>query len=127
MYSLGGPFISDRHEPPIDQVLDAGVKYIPVEFAGEAILTIGRALLFARQGAALVANCSPFGCMPGALTTSCLQEVQAQTGVPMVGMFYDGDLDINDRISSYLANVRDAGARREFYRYLTRQDIEAWA
>lgn len=111
IYRLAGPFLADRHEPPVREVIDTGTKYIPEEFAGEAVITMGRAMLFARHGASMVVNCAPFGCMPGTLTSSCLQEVQAQTGVPMVSMFYDGDLDINGRIASYLANLprpRDA-------------------
>lgn len=116
IYALGGTFLADRHEPPVRRVIDAGRKYIPEEFAGEAILTMGRAILFAQNGASMVVNCAPFGCMPGTLTSSCLQEVQAHTGVPMVSMFYDGDLDINGRIASYLANLpraRDARPHTE--------------
>lgn len=130
IYGIGDPFLADRREPPLRQVFDAASSYIPVEFAGEAILTIGRAILFARQGASMVVNCSPFGCMPGTLTTACLQEVQGRTGIPMVGMFYDGDLDLNDRVRSYLANVRDAAAFPkgvEEQRRTVRRDAAAWS
>ena len=127
IYGLAGPFLADRHEPPVAQVIDAGLKYIPVEFAGESILTMGRAILFARQGARMVVNCAPFGCMPGTLTSSCLQEVQAQTGVPMVSMFYDGDLDLNGRIASYLANLPRAQRSVRDETRVRRGDVGAWA
>jgi predicted nucleotide-binding protein (sugar kinase/HSP70/actin superfamily) len=127
IYTLGGAFLADRHEPRMSHVLEAGAQYIPREFAGEAIVTMGRAILFARQGAAMVVNCAPFGCMPGTLTSSCLQEVQARTGVPMVSMFYDGDLDLNGRIASYLANLpRRQAALRDLAR-LSRDDVGMWA
>ncbi|MDI7267216.1 MAG: acyl-CoA dehydratase activase [Myxococcota bacterium] len=127
IHSLADPFLADRHEPPVRRVIEAGSKYVPPEFAGEAILTMGRAILFARQGASMVVNCSPFGCMPGTLTSACFQEVQSQTGVPMVSMFYDGDLDLNDRVRSYIANVcgtREAGVPIP---RVSRTDIEMWA
>ncbi len=127
IYRLAGPFLADRHEPPVAQVIDAGLKYIPAEFLGEAIITMGRAILFARQGASMVANCAPFGCMPGTLTSSCLQEVQAQTGVPMVSMFYDGDLDLNGRIASYLANLPRAQRSVRDETRVRRGDVGAWA
>ncbi|MBI5499406.1 MAG: hypothetical protein HY907_04130 [Deltaproteobacteria bacterium] len=127
LYALGGAFLADRHEPAVEQAIDVGAKYIPPEFAGEAIITMGRAMLFARQGASMVVNCAPFGCMPGTLTSSCLQEVQAETGVPMVSMFYDGDLDLNARIASYLANLPRPGRSVRDESRVGHDDVGAWA
>jgi predicted CoA-substrate-specific enzyme activase len=127
MYHVAGPFLADRHEPSVGQAIEAGKRYIPPEFAGEAILTMGRAILFAHQGAAMVVNCAPFGCMPGTLTSSCMQEVQAETNVPMVSMFYDGDLDLNTRIASYLANLPRAQRAVRDESRLRRDDVGAWA
>jgi len=96
----------DRHEPPIKEILEAGGRYVPMEFEGEAILTLGRAVGFARQGAALVVNCSPFGCMPGAITAACFNQLQQELGIPIVSMFYDGEGDLNRRIRVIVSNIR---------------------
>ena len=101
-YRAASPLLDDRHEPPIAQVLDEGAKYLPVRFEGEAILTIGRSVYFARQGAVLVVNCAPFGCMPGTLTTAVFGELERSLGTPVVNMFYDGQGQQNKRLQVYL-------------------------
>ncbi|HEY3351631.1 MAG TPA: acyl-CoA dehydratase activase [Polyangia bacterium] len=104
-YDLAGELLADRREPPMAEVIGEGRRFIPEAFEGEAIITIGRAVLFARRGAAMVVNCAPFGCMPGTITTGIFQQVQEQEHVPMVNMFYDGGGHLNSRIGIFLANL----------------------
>ena len=111
-YETAGPYLKDRREPPISEVVEAGRRFCPLNFEGEAIITMGRAVEFVRQGAAMVVNCAPFGCMPGTLTTAMLQRVQAETGVPMVGMFYDGEEGANERLNVFLASLRQRTGER---------------
>jgi predicted nucleotide-binding protein (sugar kinase/HSP70/actin superfamily) len=102
------PVNGDRREPPVEASIMEGNKYVPLEFEGEAILTTGRAVGFMRDGAALVVNCSPFGCMPGTITTGIFQRITHELGVPVINMFYDGEGDLNRQIGTALANVRKA-------------------
>jgi predicted nucleotide-binding protein (sugar kinase/HSP70/actin superfamily) len=106
MVAAGDPYLNDRHEPDIHQVIELGKPYIPIEFEGEAILTIGRAISFARQGAVMVVNCAPFGCMPGNLTTAVFQELSTELKIPVVGMFYDGNSNLNHKLATYLNNTQ---------------------
>ena len=69
------------------------------------MLTVGRAILFARQGAKMVINCAPFGCMPGTIATGIFGELQARLGIPILNQFYDGEGDLNKKIGSYLTNI----------------------
>jgi predicted nucleotide-binding protein (sugar kinase/HSP70/actin superfamily) len=78
-----------------------------VQFEGEAIMTVGRSVTFAKQGASLIVNCSPFGCMVGSLSGGVLQRVQAETGVPVVNLFYDGDGELNKVLDIYIASARE--------------------
>ena len=78
---------------------------LPVEFGGEAILTIGRARLFAAHGARLIVNVAPFGCMPGTLTSALCRELQTRIGVPVVSLFYDGEQGVNDRLAVFINNL----------------------
>jgi len=105
---LCDPILADRREPPITATLEEGRRYVPVEFAGEAILTLGRTVEFIRGGADLVVNAAPFGCMPGSITAGILQQVEAEMGVPVVSMFYDGETDLSARIRVFLANMIEA-------------------
>ena len=99
-------YIPDRIEPPIEKVLEEGKKYVPVEFEGETILTIGRAILFMEQGADLIVNCAPFGCMPGNMTTSIFHNIQKKYNIPIMNLFYDGESDVNRSIAVYLNNIK---------------------
>ena len=104
-YQAAGSFLDDRREPDIHAVLDEGRKLLPVNFEGEAILTVGRAVKFAHQGAAMVVNCAPFGCMPGTLSTALFRKLAPEMGIPVVGMFYDGYGNQNTRLEVFLNNA----------------------
>ncbi|MCP4146876.1 MAG: hypothetical protein GY757_03905, partial [bacterium] len=104
-YNAAGELLFDRHEPPIKEVVAAGTDYLPVEFEGEGILTVGRAVHFAKQGADMVVNVAPFGCMPGTLSGSILLEVKEKYDIPMVSLFYDGDIDSNDKVAALLKTI----------------------
>jgi predicted CoA-substrate-specific enzyme activase len=97
--------LANRHEPDIHQVIEEGEKYLPINFEGEALITVGRAVKFAHQGAAMVVNCAPFGCMPGTLTTALFRKIAPELGIPIVGMFYDGHGDQNQRLEVFLNNA----------------------
>ncbi|MFH1467995.1 MAG: acyl-CoA dehydratase activase-related protein [Pseudomonadota bacterium] len=106
---LASPLLDERHEPSVEATMAAGRRWVPEDFVGETILTIGRAVEFMRHGADLVVNCAPFGCMPGAITAGVLQALEAEHGVPVANMFYDGEGGgVNDRLTTYLANLRQA-------------------
>jgi predicted CoA-substrate-specific enzyme activase len=98
-------FIPERTEPPIERILEAGRRYVPIEFEGEVILTIGRTVVFLEDGAEMVVNCAPFGCMPGNITTSIFHNIQKEYNKPVLNLFYDGESDVNRIISIYLNNI----------------------
>ncbi len=111
---LASPLLDDRHEPSLATTVAAGRRWVPEDFVGETILTIGRAIEFMKNDADLVVNAAPFGCMPGALTSGVLQAVEAEYGVPVASMFYDGEGGgVNDRLGTYLTALssREAEAR----------------
>ena len=105
LYHAAGPFMADRHEPTIHRVIEEGSRHLPLNFEGEALITVGRAVEFARGGAAMVVNCAPFGCMPGTLTTALFHKLAPEQGIPMVNMFYDGHGNQNQRLEVFLNNA----------------------
>ncbi len=105
-YDIAEPILHDRHEPPIRQVIDRGETYVPYNFEGEAILTLGRAVLFHEQQAELVVNCAPFGCMPGAVSTAIFQKIEQDIGMPIVNMFYDGEGRQNQQLKTYIGLIK---------------------
>jgi len=107
--AVAGPFLADRREPSMAEVLAEGKKHLPLNFEGEAVITIGRAVLYARQGADMVVNAAPFGCMPGTLTTAILRKLQDDLGIPVVGMFYDGTPGLNRMLEPLLKGLAGRG------------------
>ena len=75
------------------ELIRAGRRLLPPEFPGESIITLGRAFLFGRDGADLVVNCAPFGCMHGNITSAIFDESREELGAPVVSIFYDGTED----------------------------------
>jgi len=98
-------FLPDRMEPDVDKVLAEGQKHIPLIFEGETILTVARGIMFLEQGASLVVNCAPFGCMPGNITQSIFHKIRGDDGKPIISLFYDGESDMNRIVKVYLNNI----------------------
>ncbi len=112
-YDAASEVLSDRRESHIKEVVADGAAYLPVDFVGEAILTVGRAVRFAREGVSMVVNAAPFGCMPGTLSSSILLEVKEKFDIPIVSLFYDGDIDINDKVASLLKTIAVEKERKD--------------
>jgi predicted nucleotide-binding protein (sugar kinase/HSP70/actin superfamily) len=103
LYDIAKDLIHDRPEPKIDDIIEAGRRYIPIEFEGEAILTVGRALLYIeREGVDAVVNASPTFCMPGTTTTSIFARIEDEKGVPIICNFYDGSGEPNKILRPHL-------------------------
>ncbi len=95
-YGIAAPFLGGREEPPLEDILRAGERFVPLEFQGEAILTIGRAiLLIEREGCRAVVNASPTFCMPGTVSAAIFPKIERELGVPVISIFYDGSGDPN--------------------------------
>ena len=103
--ALASPFLDDRREPRMEDILKEGMRFVPMDFTGEAIVTLGRAAVFARRNVTLVVNAAPFGCMPGTITAALCREIQAETNVPIVSLFYDGEPGMNQRLEVFLAGL----------------------
>jgi len=99
-------YLSNRMEPDIERVISKGKVHLPLDFEGEPILTVGRTLLFLENGADMIVNCAPFGCMPGNITTSLFQNIQKSYNKPIINLFYDGESDINRIVGVYLNNIK---------------------
>jgi len=107
-YGAAERFLHDRHEPSIEDVMEVGGPYVPWRFEGEAILTIGRALIYIRrEGVGCIVNASPVFCMPGTITSAIFPRVERETGVPVLCHFYDGSGDSNRALGPHLHYLRE--------------------
>ncbi|MDR3212195.1 MAG: hypothetical protein LBU79_09800 [Planctomycetota bacterium] len=98
-YELADPVLHDRHEHPIPEVLEEGMRYLPWQFEGEALLTLGRSALFVKKdGAKAIVNASPMFCMPGTITTSIFPAMEKELAIPIACNFYDGSGNPNQNL-----------------------------
>ena len=112
-YRVAEPFLDGRKEPPVEKVTETGLPYVPLEFQGEAILTIGRAILMVKEeGCEMVVNASPSFCMPGTVTTAIFPRVERELGAPVVSIFYDGSGDPNRVLVPHLHYLTERSLRR---------------
>lgn len=107
MYAMTGDLLHRRKEPDIEEIMERGSRHVPIDFGTETILTLGRASVFAEQGARLIVNAAPFSCMPGTITSALFNHIQGDMGVPVVSLFYDGKPGENSRIKTYIENLPD--------------------
>jgi predicted CoA-substrate-specific enzyme activase len=103
LYGMAGDLVRDRLEPEMADVIRLGQEYVPVEFEGESILTIGRALHYIQyEGVDAIINASPTFCMPGTITTAIFARIEEETGLPCICLFYDGSGDPNREVLPHL-------------------------
>jgi predicted CoA-substrate-specific enzyme activase len=110
-HHAAGAIVTDREEPNIQDDILAGRRYLPFNVGGEVLLTLGRAVHFVRQGAALIVNCSPFSCMAGTVGASLFSRFEEELRVPVVNLFYEGTGDENRRLEVFLANLDPSDSR----------------
>ncbi len=101
--------LPERVEPDIRKILEFGSEYVPIEFEGESILTIGRALHFIRvEKVAAIVNAAPAFCMPGTITASILRSIELRYKVPVFSLPYDRSGDPNRILFSFLQSCTTA-------------------
>lgn len=106
-YSMARKYFKDIHEPSIEKVIEKGKKYLPFEFYGEAILTIGRAILFLEEeNVSAVVNASPTFCMPGTITSYLFKEIGRIYNRPVISLFYDKTGNPNLELIPYMEILR---------------------
>lgn len=108
------PYLYDRMEPPIDLIIEEGLKYIPKEFEGESVLTIGRAIRFLKEGAEFVVNVAPFGCMHGHISGAIFEKISQEFGKPIITSFYDAGTT-NKMLRSFLLAAQNKGMVSKSY------------
>jgi predicted CoA-substrate-specific enzyme activase len=113
------PFIGllrNAHELPTTEVLGYAADYVHHSFEGEAIMTVGKAIDFARKGLAGVVAVMPFTCMPGTISNAIMKRVrQDEDGVPFLNMVYDGleQATAATRLEAFVHQARDYMERKK--------------
>ena len=104
-YRFFNSILSDRKEPGIDDIIEKAKPYFPDAIRGEAVLTVGRTICFIEQGASMIVNVAPFGCMPGTISSIILKNIARIYSIPIVSLYYDGYVGFDSQLEQYLNNI----------------------
>jgi predicted CoA-substrate-specific enzyme activase len=103
------PFIKYGPEPKIKDILEKASPYIHDSFEGEAVLTVGKSVDFARKGVAGIINAMPFTCMPGTISSAIMRLIQKNHDIPVINVAYDGQSNTNimTRLEAFMHQVKE--------------------
>jgi len=101
-----------RHfgEPKTKKIFRKAKPYIDASFEGEAILSVGKTIDFAKRGASGIVNIMPFTCMPGTIVSTLLKRYREEnSNIPILNMAYDGQEQTNTltRLEAFMYQTRE--------------------
>lgn len=102
-------YFGELAEEPVENVLELAKPYLHVDFEGEAILTIGKAIEYHHRGFGGVINVMPFSCMPSTIVSTQSRKVSAQCdGMPILNISFDGQEDptMTTRLEAFVEQIR---------------------
>jgi predicted CoA-substrate-specific enzyme activase len=109
-------FLRNAHEPATKEVLSYAAPYCHRTFEGEAIMTVGKAVDFAKRGLSGVVSVMPFTCMPGTISHALLKRFRTDyDDIPFLNMVYDGmeQSTANTRLEAFMHQAREYMHRHE--------------
>jgi predicted nucleotide-binding protein (sugar kinase/HSP70/actin superfamily) len=106
-----------RHfgEPKTKSLFKEAKPYIDSSFEGEAILSIGKTIDFAKRGVSGIVNIMPFTCMPGTIVSTLLKRYREEnSNIPILNMAYDGQEQTNTltRLEAFMYQTKEFQNRK---------------
>jgi predicted CoA-substrate-specific enzyme activase len=102
-------------EPKTRSIFKKAKPYIDSSFEGEAILSVGKTVDFAKRGASGIVNIMPFTCMPGTIVSTLLKRYREEnSNIPILNMTYDGQEQTNTltRLEAFMYQAKEFQKRK---------------
>jgi predicted nucleotide-binding protein (sugar kinase/HSP70/actin superfamily) len=102
-------------EPKTRSLFKKAKPYLDDSFEGEAILSVGKTIDFAKRGACGIVNIMPFTCMPGTIVSTLLKRYQEENNnIPILNMAYDGQEQTNTltRLEAFMYQAKEFQNRK---------------
>lgn len=88
--------LRNHRETSIKNILVYSKKYLDISLGGEAILTIGESIDFAKKGYSGVVSIHPFHCMPGSIVQTISKKFREDlNNFPWINLWFDGQESTN--------------------------------
>jgi len=97
-------------EPKTRSIFKKAKPYLDDSFEGEAILSVGKTVDFAKRGSSGIINIMPFTCMPGTIVSTILKRYQEENNnIPILNMAYDGQEQTNTltRLEAFMYQAKE--------------------
>lgn len=97
-------------EPKTRSIFRKAKPYLDSSFEGEAILSVGKTIDFAKRGASGIVNIMPFTCMPGTIVSTLLKRYREEhNNIPILNMAYDGQEQTNTltRLEAFMYQAKE--------------------
>lgn len=109
---VAADLIGDDREPEWESCVGMLEQHgFAPSIAGETSINLGRALHWISNGLVdAIVHLNPMFCCPGVVSASLFRKLQAQYGIPIIDIFYDGTGDPNRVLIPHLASL--VGKRR---------------
>ena len=103
--------VGDQAEPDVAECVKLLEDYgVPSSIPGETSINVGRALWYCRhRKVEAILHVNPMFCCPGVVTASLFRRIQADFGVPIVDIFYDGAANPNRALIPHLHYLHQGG------------------
>lgn len=108
LYKIFAKSLGWRKDHKIEEILMTAKPYLrKLRPLGEASLTIGLPLLlWEKKEIAGTIVVGPFECMPTRIAETQLNLISQQTGLPVLSLFFNGDLLDKDLLESFIWDLR---------------------
>ena len=88
--------LRNHKETDIKEILSYARKYLDLSLGGEAILTVGESIDFAKKGYSGVVSIHPFHCMPGSIVQTISKKFREDlNNFPWINLWFDGQESTN--------------------------------
>ncbi|HUL30232.1 MAG TPA: acyl-CoA dehydratase activase-related protein, partial [Thermodesulfobacteriota bacterium] len=102
-------------EPKTRSIFKKAKPYVDPSFEGEAILSVGKTIDFAKRGASGIVNIMPFTCMPGTIVSTLLKRYREEnSNIPILNMAYDGQEQTNTltRLEAFMYQAKEFQSKK---------------
>lgn len=111
------PYMQGFDDIPAKEIVSNGEKYIRHYIGGEAIVSMGKAVDYAKRGLDGIISVIPFNCMPGLTVAGFIPKFRKDNNnIPFVSIEYDGFQDSTREIiiDTFVAQVKDRYENKKF-------------
>lgn len=111
------PYMQGFDDIPAKEIVSNGEEYIRHYIGGEAIVSMGKAVDYAKRGLDGIISVIPFNCMPGLTVAGFIPKFRKDNNnIPFVSIEYDGFQDSTREIiiDTFVAQVKDRYENKKY-------------